>query len=186
LRQVIGLAIQSRCTEATAFSFGSHKIESSMMLGQVTEIIKATESVGDNFGFAALVAFILLIGIGYFAFRMFDSWSKNQEKKTNAEIERNDRVAASQDRSYERHIEFASNTQLAVQEITRATTSISRAIDVMAATSSDKSAKIDDVHYRADQLHRAAKQTLLVLADAMFDKPDLQNKLRDIARQLEE
>lgn len=156
------------------------------MLGQVTEIIKAGETVGENFGFAAVVAFVLLIGIGYFAYRMFDSWSKNQEKKTNAEIERNDRVAASQDRSYERHIEFASNTQTAVQEITKATTSISRAIDVMAATSSDKTAKIDDVHARADQLHRAAKQTLLVLADAIFDKPPLQTELRAIARKLDE
>ena len=154
------------------------------MLGQVKEIIDAGTGVGENFGFAALVAFILLIGIGYFAYRMFDSWSKNQEKKTNAEIERNDRVAASQDRSYERHIEFAANTQIAVQEITKATTSISRAIDVMATTSSDKATKIDDVHARADQLHRAAKRTLLVLADAMFDKPQLQVELRAIAEKL--
>ncbi len=156
------------------------------MLGQVKEIIDAGAGVGENFGFAALVAFILLIGIGYFAYRMFDSWSKNQEKKTNAEIERNDRVGASQERSYERHIEFASNTQVAVQEITKATTSISRAIDIMAATSSDKTAKIDDVHARTDQLHRAAKQALLVLADAMFDKPELQPQLREIARKLDE
>lgn len=156
------------------------------MLAQITEIADAAQNVGKEFGFAALVAFILLIGIGYFAYRMFDSWSRNQERKVSAEIERSDRVAASQDRSYERHIEFAGNTQVAVQEITKACTSISRAIDVMAATSENKTARIEDVHLRADQLHRAAKQTLLVLADAMPDKPEVQTELRSIAKKLDE
>lgn len=156
------------------------------MLGQVTEIANAAQNVGREFGFAAMVAVVLLVGIGYFGYKTFGVWSNNQERKTNAEIERNDRVAASQERSYERHIEFAANTQVSVQEITKATTSICRAIDVMAATSSDKATKIDDVHERADQLHRAAKQTLLVLADAMLDKPELQKQLREIARKLDE
>lgn len=156
------------------------------MLSQVSELIRATEGVGQSFGFEALVAFILLIGFGYFGYRIFDRWSRDQERKTNAEIERSDRVAASQDRSYERHVEFAGNTQIAVQEITRATTSISRAIEVMAATSENKTERIEDVHLRADQLHRAAKQTLLVLADAMPDKPEVQTELREIAKRLDD
>jgi predicted negative regulator of RcsB-dependent stress response len=155
------------------------------MTAQITESADVVKHVGDTFGFAALVAFILLLGIGYFAFRAFDTWSKNQERKTGAEIVRNDLVAEAQNRSYERHIEFASNTQLAVSEITRATSSIGRAIELMASSSSGEYTKLADVHTRTEQMHRAARQTLLVLADALFDKPEAQKALRDIAKGLD-
>jgi hypothetical protein len=141
--------------------------------------------MGELFGFAGVVAFLLLIAFIGFGWRISTVWAKSQDRKVDAEIKRNDELATAQKVSYDRHVEFGQNTQEVMQKMSASTESIGRAIELMATTSRGDQKVLDSVHAKTDRIHRAAKQAILVVADMMSDQPGIKEKLREIAREME-
>lgn len=156
-----------------------------MPIAQVTEVLQTTTRMGELFGFAAVVAFLLLAAGIAVAWRLSTSWGKNQDRKTDADIKRNDELATAQKNTYERHVEFGEKTQEVMQRMSLSTESIGRAIELMATTSRGDKNILDSVHQKTERIHRAARQAILVVADMVGDQPPIREKLKEIAREME-
>lgn len=140
-------------------------------VASVTEIVDGGLEVGEKFGFAGIVALVMMGGMAYVGYRLLDVWTKNQETRTMAEIAQSERLVAAQAASYERHVQFTDQTQQAVNRMAETTLQISQAISSLAALNQSSRAQFDQLTRKTDATLQLAIDVIhTVLASELVDE----------------
>jgi hypothetical protein len=141
------------------------------LVASTTELIDGGLEVGEKFGFAGIVALVMMGGMAYVGYRLLDVWTKNQELRTTSELAQSERLIAAQTASYERHIQFTDTTQQAVSRMAETTLQIGQAITSLASLTETSRAQFDQLTRKTDATLQLAVDVIhTVLASDLVDE----------------
>lgn len=155
-----------------------------LSLAQANEI-DAANRFAETFGFAALVAIVLLVGVLYILRLLATNWAKNNDLRTAADIKNNSELAEAQKLSYTKHVEVADAVMVAVQHLVKIEERNSEAVKLIADESHQGLQMAGNTEVRTHALHQAALRSLRVAAGLFADQPEVKAHLDRIADDLE-
>ena len=147
--------------------------------------IDAAHQFAEKFGFAALVAVILLAGVIYILRLLATNWAKNNDLRTAADIRNNTELAEAQKLSYTKHVEVADAVMAAVQHLVKIEERNSKAVELIADESHQGLRLANNTEGRTQALHQAALRSLRIAAGLFSDRPEIKSQLDRIADDLE-
>ena len=113
-------------------------------------------SIGEMFGFAGLVAILMMFALGWLGYMLVNNWIKNQDTATQSSVDNHTKLVAAQTDSYRTHITFAEKTQEAVVRITESTEQTHKLLEALATGSIAKLMNFEHVTEGSDDDIREA------------------------------
>jgi hypothetical protein len=135
------------------------------MLLADTNLIDGGLSIGEMFGFAGLVATMLLFALGYGGYTMLNTWKTTQENTAASNIASHSQLVAIQTESYKKHIEFAQSTQQAVVRITESTEQTHKLLESLANGSLSRQATEARIAKRVTDTERVIRECIRLFAN---------------------
>lgn len=135
------------------------------MLLANSNLIDGGLSIGEMFGFAGLVAMMLLFALGYGGYTMLNTWKTTQENTAAANIASHNQLVTIQTESYKKHIEFAQSTQQAVVRITESFEQMHKLLESIANGSLSKQLNVERIAKRVSNTDRIIRECVRLIAN---------------------
>lgn len=140
------------------------QVDSDVILAN-SNLIDGGLSIGEMFGFAGLVAIMLMFALGYIGYLLVNSWIKNQATATQSNIDNHTKLVAAQTDSYRTHITFAEKTQEAVVRITESTEQTHKLLEALATGSIAKLMNFEQVTAKVNNTDRMVRDCIRLIAN---------------------
>jgi hypothetical protein len=138
-----------------------------IVTGQATEAIEQSYRFADRFGFEALVAIVLLLGVGYLAKAFLEHWKTTTTDLANAQ---KDYMKMQADNG---------------RELTTATRAIEQHMVTQNTEGVHRNAELDRMGRKVNSLHRGVESIIAACADELeCEKPNVARRLRVIGDEL--
>lgn len=153
------------------------------VIGQAAEVIEEGNKFADRFGFEALVAILLLIGVGWLAREALMHWKSTTE-----------RLAASQEITWQQQIKISEENLTLSREtqkmfgcLTESTAAMEKTLAALSKTGTDRTESIAVVHSKTNQVHFAIQNALVAFSKKLSDSdPHVAKELERIACDMRE